>query len=153
AVDALTLVRVARRRRRVPATPAAGLHRADPLLTDMLRRLERFALGRRAAAGRSRPADASGRWGIDALPLGATDEAEAAIDLRELNGSALVGPGAAGVARAMAVTFFCRHRPPAELLLVGDDLLPGTPGARGISRVATVDSALAALGLTAEESD
>src|SRR5205807_2404769 len=80
-------------------------------------------------------------------------EAEAAIDLRELNGSALVGPGAAGVARAMAVTFFCRHRPPAELLLVGDDLLPGTPGARGISRVATVDSALAALGLTAEESD
>ncbi|TMK86440.1 MAG: hypothetical protein E6G57_12280, partial [Actinobacteria bacterium] len=47
AVDALTLARVARRRRRIPTTPAAGLHRADPLLTDVLRRLERFALGRR----------------------------------------------------------------------------------------------------------
>src|SRR5437763_239960 len=30
AVDALTLARVARRRRRIPTRPAAGLHRADP---------------------------------------------------------------------------------------------------------------------------
>jgi DNA-binding SARP family transcriptional activator len=155
AVDALTLARVARRRRRLPAAPAPGLHRADPLLTDMLRRLERFALGRRAAAaGRTRPADSTGRWGIDSLPIAAGDDAEIAVDLRELNGVALTGPGAADVARAMAITFFCRHRPPAELLLVGEDVLPGAPAARGVTRLQTVDDALGALGLaTTDETE
>jgi len=147
AVDALTLARVARRRRRIPTTPSAGLHRADPLLTDVLRRLERFALGRRAAAGRARTADVPGRWGIDALPLGASGEAEVAVDLRETNGLALRGAGAADVARAMAVTFFFRHRPPAELLVIGDDILAGTAGVPGLSRAATVDNALAVLGM------
>jgi DNA-binding SARP family transcriptional activator len=147
AVDALTLARVARRRRRIPTTPSAGLHRADPLLTDVLRRLERFALGRRAAAGRARTADVPGRWGIDALPLGASGDAEVAVDLRETNGLALTGAGAADVARAMAVTFFFRHRPPAEVLVIGDDILAGTAGVPGLSRVVTVDAALAALGM------
>jgi DNA-binding SARP family transcriptional activator len=152
AVDALTLARVARRRRRIPTTPAAGLHRADPLLTDVLRRLERFALGRRAAAaGRARTAETTGRWGIDALPFAASGDAEVVVDLRELNGLALTGSGAPSVARAMAVTFFCRHRPPAELLLVGDDLLGGTGTVPGFLPVATVDAALVALGLATDE--
>jgi len=153
AVDALTLARVARRRRRVPATPAAGLHRADPLLTDVLRRLERFALGRRAAAGRARTAEPAGRWGIDALPLGANEDVEVAVDLRETNGLALTGAGAADVARAIAATFFFRHRPPAELVLIGEDILAGTAGVRGLSRAATVDAALTALGLEGDDGD
>jgi len=154
AVDALTLARVARRRRRIPTTPTAGLHRADPLLTDVLRRLERFALGRRTGTtARARTAEATGRWGIDALPLGASGDAEAAVDLRELNGLALTGAAAADVARAMAVTFFCRHRPPAELLVIGDDVLVGTAGVAGLSRAATVDAALVLLGLAADDSD
>jgi DNA-binding SARP family transcriptional activator len=153
AVDALTLARVARRRRRIPATPAAGLHRADPLLTDVLRRLERFALGRRAAgAGRARP-ETAGRGGIDKLPVGASGDAEVAVDLREVNGLALTGPGAAGVARAMAVTFFCRHRPPAELVLIGDDLLAGAAHVPGLSRAATVEAALASLGLDPHDAE
>jgi DNA-binding SARP family transcriptional activator len=152
-VDALTLARVARRRRRVPATPTAGLHRADPLLTDVLRRLERFALGRRAASGRARTGESTGRWGIDALPLGASGDAETAVDLRETNGLALTGAGAANVARAMAVTFFFRHRPPAEVLVIGDDLLAGTAGVPGLSRVHTVDGALVALGLVSDGTD
>jgi DNA-binding SARP family transcriptional activator len=154
AVDALTLARVARRRRRIPTTPAAGLHRSDPLLTDVLRRLERFALGRRTGTtARARTAESTGRWGIDALPLGASGDAEVAVDLRELNGVAITGVRAADVARAMSVTFFCRHRPPAELMLIGDDLLGGAVGMRGLSRAATVDHALIALGLTGDESD
>src|SRR5437588_1834772 len=153
AVDALTLARVARRRRRVPATPSAGLHRADPLLTDVLRRLERFALGRRAAAGRARTAEPAGRWGIDALPLGANEDVEVAVDLRETNGLALTGAGAADVARAIAATFFFRHRPPAELVLIGEDILAGTAGVRGLSRAATVDAALTALGLEGDDGD
>ena len=154
AVDALTLARVGRRRRRIPTTPAAGLHRADPLLTDMLRRLERFALGRRTGTtARARTAEAGGRWGIDALPVAAAGEAEVAVDLRELNGLALTGAGAPAVARAMAVTFFCRHRPPAELVLVGEDLLAGTPGVPGLSRVTTVDGALVALGIVSDDND
>src|SRR5436305_781917 len=154
AVDALTLARVGRRRRRIPTTPSAGLHRADPLLTDVLRRLERFAFGRRTGTtARARTAESSGRWGIDALPLGAAGDAEMAVDLRELNGLALTGAGAADVARAMAVTFFCRHRPPAELLVIGDDLLGRGTGVPGLSRTATVDHALIALGLTGDESD
>jgi len=154
AVDALTLARVARRRRRIPATPAAGLHRADPLLTDMLRRLERFALGRRTGTtARARTAEATGRWGIDALPVAAAGDTEVAVDLRELNGLALTGAGAVGVARAMAVTFFCRHRRPAEVVLVGDELLPGTPGVPGLSRVTTVDGALVNLGIVADDND
>jgi DNA-binding SARP family transcriptional activator len=123
------------------------LHRADPLLTDVLRRLERFALGRRAAAGRTRTTDNPGRWGIDALPLGATGDAEVAVDLRETNGLALTGAGATEVARAMAVTFFFRHRPPAEVLVIGDDILSGTAGVPGLSRASTIDAALTALGL------
>ncbi|MBV8302870.1 MAG: hypothetical protein JOZ04_01570 [Acidimicrobiia bacterium] len=150
AVDALTLARVGRRRRRIPSTPSAGLHRSDPLLTDVLRRLERFALGRRTAAGRARSADTAGRWGIDALPLGATGDGEIAVDLREINGLALAGEGAADTARAMAVTFFFRHRPPAELMVIGEDLLAGTAGVPGLSRAATVDAALTALGLAVD---
>ena len=153
AVDALTLARVARRRRRVPTTPAAGLHRADPLLTDVLRRLERFALGRRAAAGRARTGEPAGRWGIDAIPLGATGDVEVAVDLRETNGLALRGPAAADVARAMAVTFFFRHRPPAELMVIGDDILAGAAGVPGFSRAATVDAALTVLGLEGDHDD
>src|SRR5947207_1812213 len=146
--------RFPRRRRRIPTTPPAGLHRADPLLTDVLRRLERFALGRRTGTtARARTAEATGRWGIDALPLGASGDAEAAVDLRELNGLALTGAAAADVARAMAVTFFCRHRPPAELLVIGDDVLVGTAGVAGLSRAATVDAALVLLGLAADDSD
>src|SRR5438445_525731 len=151
AVDALTLARVARRRRRIPSTPAPGLHRADPLLTDVLRRLERFALGRRTGTtARARTAESAGRWGIDALPLAASGDVEMAVDLRELNGVALTGAGAADVARAMAVTFFCRHHPPAEVLVIGDDVLPGVV-ARGLSRVPGVDDALTALGLATGE--
>ena len=153
AVDALTLARVARRRRRVPTTPAAGLHRADPLLTDVLRRLERFALGRRAAAGRARTGEPAGRWGIDALPLGASADVEVAVDLRETNGLALTGAGAADAARAIAATFFFRHRPPAELVLIGDDILGGTVGVPGLSRAATVGAALVALGLEGDDQD
>jgi len=154
AVDALTLARVGRRRRRIPTTPAAGLHRADPLLTDVLRRLERFALGRRTGTtARARTAEATGRWGIDALPLGAAGDAEVAVDLRELNGLALTGAGAADVVRAMAVTFFCRHRPPAELLVIGNDVLGSAPGIPGLSRAATVDAALVALGLATDDSE
>lgn len=146
AVDAMTLARVSRRRRRLPAPPAAGLHRADPLLTDILRRLERFALGRRAN-GRGRSADTQ-RWGIDALPVGASGDAEIAFDVRELNGLALTGMGAADVARAMAVTFFCRHRPPSQVVLLGEDLLRGAADVPGIAHAATVPSALAAVGFT-----
>ena len=154
AVDALTLARVARRRRRIPSTPTSGLHRSDPLLTDVLRRLERFALGRRTGTtARARTAESSGRWGIDALPLGANGEAEVAVDLRELNGVAITGPRAADAARAMAVTFFCRHRPPAEVLLVGEDLLDAAPSVPGLSRARTLDAALVALGLAADEND
>jgi hypothetical protein len=134
-------------------TPTAGLHRADPLLTDVLRRLERFALGRRAASGRTRTGESTGRWGIDALPLGASGDAEVAVDLRETNGLALTGVGATNVARAMAVTFFFRHRPPAEVLVIGDDLLAGTAGVPGLSRVHTVDGALVALGLVSDGTD
>jgi DNA-binding SARP family transcriptional activator len=119
----------------------------------VLRRLERFALGRRAAGGgRGRP-ETTGRWGIDTLPLGASGDAEVGVDLREVNGLALTGPGAAGAARAMAVTFFCRHRPPAELLLIGDDVLAGTPHVPGLSRAATVDAALASLGLAPHDGE
>ncbi|MBV9411049.1 MAG: hypothetical protein JO148_05595 [Acidimicrobiia bacterium] len=154
AVDALTLARVGRRRRRIPSTPTAGLHRSDPLLTDVLRRLERFALGRRTGTtARARTAEATGRWGIDALPLGANGDAEVAVDLRELNGVAITGPRAADVARAMAVTFFCRHRPPAELLMVGEDLLDAAAAVPGLSRARTVDAALTALGLSADDGD
>ncbi|MBV8162187.1 MAG: hypothetical protein JO265_14805 [Acidimicrobiia bacterium] len=153
AVDALTLARVARRRRRIPATPSAGLHRADPLLTDVLRRLERFAMGRRTAANRARTVESTGRWGVDALPLGANGDAEVAVDLRETNGLALTGAGAADVARAMAVTFFFRHRPPAELLVIGEDFLAGTAGVPGLVRAATVDAALAVLGLAPDGAD
>jgi DNA-binding SARP family transcriptional activator len=154
AVDALTLARVARRRRRIPSTPSAGLHRSDPLLTDVLRRLERFALGRRTGTtARARTGESAGRWGIDALPLGASGEAEVAVDFRELNGVAITGAGAADVVRAMAVTFFCRHRPPAEVLLIGDDLLVGAAGVPGLSRAATVDAALSALGLSSDPAE
>jgi len=154
AVDAPTLARVGRRRRRIPTTPASGLHRSDPLLTDVLRRLERFAMGRRTGTtARARTAESSGRWGIDALPFAASGDAEVAVDLRELNGLALTGPRADDVARSMAVTFFCRHRAPSELLVVGDDVLGGAPAVPGVARAATVDAALVALGLASDDTD
>lgn len=140
--DAVSRSRLRRRRRRRAGPPAAGLHRHDPFISELTRRLEWYALARRQETnGAAPPAP-----GI--LPAGERDGAEVALPLGTQGGFSLLGPRAKEVARALVLTFLAHNPPEAARAIVIGNLLPPATTFPELGRAKDVGSVLG--GLTAE---
>jgi len=130
--DALGTARIRRRRHWQPTPPKPGLHRDDPLVSDVVRRLGVFA--------RVTP-------GVEAhesrlVPMGISDGKELCVDVDDLNGVAFTGAAAHDVAHALVMAFLAARRPPAEVVIVGNGLFSTVPAFGGLRRVPAVADAL-----------
>ncbi|MFN2608073.1 MAG: BTAD domain-containing putative transcriptional regulator, partial [Acidimicrobiales bacterium] len=143
--DALGRARLRRRRRRSAVAPSAGLYRHDPFASPLSRRMQRFALARRALAWSPNGSGAAG------VPVVAAerDGREVAVDLAALP-LALVGPGAPGAARALVATLVATTEPGAARAVVAGHLFPPGPSFPGLHRAESLERALSDLDAEVE---
>ena len=128
---ALGRARLRRRRRRRAGAPSAGLFRHDPFAGEVPRRLERFAVARRELAF-STDGERPGPRLL--VPAGEQEGQELPIDLSS-GPLALVGTGAADVARALVTTVLACWDPDVARVVAVGDLLPTGPSFPGLERM------------------
>jgi DNA-binding SARP family transcriptional activator len=136
---ALAVARLQYRRRYRPGKPRPGLTATEPLAGPTVRRLRRAHLDLLDAQQRSTVGPPAGapepqtrsQLGPGRVHAGVLAGAELVLDLLAQPGVGLVGPGADGAARALAVALISDAGARAELIATGTaaSLLPrGTPG-------------------------
>jgi DNA-binding SARP family transcriptional activator len=159
---ALTLARLRARVRRTPGTPLPDNGGHGPGDRDTTRRLLGFAAKAGAPDDLDRDANpAHPTPPVAHAPLPAPDPRcphpgrvvvaerdgkELALDLAGCGAIAITGPAAAGAARAAVVAFLAAGGPAAtEVLLIGEELLPGVAEFPGLRRAGDLASGLTAL--------
>lgn len=156
---ALEILRRRRRRHRVPAPPTPNLHHTPDTTDPTLRWLENLARQppeppdddtdpQLTAAPPELVSDRIQRHLTDPpppgpIPIGHRHGTEITLNLAELGGLTLTGPGAPGVARALTTTTLS-SAPAATVgvLLVGDELLGQVPAFQGMRRYPDLAAAL-----------
>jgi DNA-binding SARP family transcriptional activator len=170
----IVTARLHRRRWREPA-PVPGTAPAEPPLGPTLRRVRHAHLTARrqqTSTDSAEPAEAGPASAPDALSaddqippryeastetinVAIRGDEEISLDLTCAPGVSIVGPGAMGAIRAIAVTLLTRHgRDQAQVIVCGDDISellrppmgePAQTAAAGVTFAAAVDDALSRL--------